>query len=235
MSTDPYHAVQAEIQTSLQAATQLRASYMRIRNMNSMRGTTEESEELVWARNEFKATLAALEADLEDLDESVKVVEAASDTRLFGVSFEQVQERRRYVERVRGEIEGMRADVSPSGSRPNSQIMSPRPTPREDEQSAWAREEQQMLMQQQDMTMDSIAGTLSNLAQQAGLMGQEISEHNEMLTDLESGVDSTETKLDSAMTKMRRFVRQTEQSGSGWCITILTIVLIILLVVAILI
>lgn len=108
-----------------------------------------------------------------------------------------------------------------------------------------------MLMEQQDRTIDTIAGTLTNLAQQAGLMGQEINEHNEyvfvliqipipecscrLLTDLESNVDRTEGKLDSAMTKMRRFVRQTEESSSGWCILILTIVLIILLVVAILI
>ena len=32
---------------------------------------------------------------------------------------------------------------------------------------------------EQDRTMDSIAGTLSTLAQQAGLMGREIGEHNE--------------------------------------------------------
>ncbi len=47
-----------------------------------------------------------------------------------------------------------------------------------------------MLMQQQDMTMDSIAGTLSNLAQQAGLMGQEISEHNEWVTSPHPGLSS---------------------------------------------
>lgn len=89
MATDPYHAVQAEIQSSLQTALQLRASYVRIRNM----AVREDSEELIWARNEvrgtytplfwtvsyfdtiqLKATLAALEADLEDLEESVKYV-----------------------------------------------------------------------------------------------------------------------------------------------------------------
>lgn len=36
-----------------------------------------------------------------------------------------------------------------------------------------------MLIEQQDRTMDSIAGTLSTLAQQAGLMGREINEHVE--------------------------------------------------------
>lgn len=48
MSIDPYHAVQREISSSLQAATQLRASYVRIRNM----AVREDNEELVWARNE---------------------------------------------------------------------------------------------------------------------------------------------------------------------------------------
>jgi hypothetical protein len=47
MSTDPYHVVQQEIQSSLQTASTLRASYMRIRSM-----AREGSEELVWARNE---------------------------------------------------------------------------------------------------------------------------------------------------------------------------------------
>ena len=47
MSTDPYHAVQHEIQSSLQTAATLRASFLRIRNM-----AQDDSEELVWARNE---------------------------------------------------------------------------------------------------------------------------------------------------------------------------------------
>jgi hypothetical protein len=37
----------------------------------------------------------------------------------------------------------------------------------------------QMMIQEQDQTINSIAGTLSTIAQQAGLMGSEIREHNE--------------------------------------------------------
>jgi hypothetical protein len=78
----------------------------------------------------------------------------------------------------------------------------------EDHQSAWAKQEQQvrarmigyvtfgasqasfsffflqMMMREQDHTMDSIAGTLSTIAQQANLMGQEIAEHNEYVSTL---------------------------------------------------
>jgi len=73
MSTDPYHAVQQEIETSLNAAVTLRASFLRIQNMT---GGREESEELRWAKSELRATLAALEADVEDLEQSVKFVES---------------------------------------------------------------------------------------------------------------------------------------------------------------
>ena len=38
------------------------------------------------------------------------------------------------------------------------------------------------MMHQQDRALDSISGTLKNLAQQAGLIGQEVGEHNECVS-----------------------------------------------------
>ncbi|KAK7032607.1 hypothetical protein VNI00_012870 [Paramarasmius palmivorus] len=230
MATDPYHAVQQEVQSSLQTATQLRASYVRIRNMN----VREDSEELVWAKNELKATLAALEADFEDLEESVRIVETTG-ARMFGIEDMELQERKKYVIHVRRELESMRAEVSDSPSTPGPATPKLRsPGPRspaplhptqgtgydddDDHQAAWAREEQQAYR-----TMDSISNTLTTLAQQAGLMGQEIVEHNEMLDDLERNVDRTDSKLADAMKKMRKFMRETEERGSGWCIILLII------------
>ncbi|KAJ3480489.1 hypothetical protein NLI96_g8313 [Meripilus lineatus] len=180
MSTDPYHAVQQEIQSSLATASTLRASFLRIRST-----AREDSEELVWARNELKATLAALEADLEDLEESVKIVEETG-ARLFGLEESEVISRRQYVSHVRREIDSMRAEVEvapasplPYGSRSPLVHSMPTSPAAVDDQREWARQEQQMMIQQQDQTIDTIAGTLSTLAEQAGLMGREINEHNE--------------------------------------------------------
>ncbi|KAI3604298.1 snare domain protein [Moniliophthora roreri] len=216
MTTDPYHAVQQEIQSSLQTATQLRASYVRIRNM----AVREDSEELIWARNELKATLAALEADFEDLEESVKIVETTG-ARIFGIEEAELMERKKYVAHVRRELESMRAEVSDSPLPPTPRPIasrSPAPPEEDDHQGAWAREEQQMMIREQDRTIDSISNTLTTLAQQAGLMGQEIGEHNEMLDDLERNVDRTDSRLSSAMQKMRKFVRESEEKGSGWVV-----------------
>jgi hypothetical protein len=52
MSVDPYHQVQSEIQSSLLAAEQLRASFLRIRST-----AREGNEELEWARNEVRVEL----------------------------------------------------------------------------------------------------------------------------------------------------------------------------------
>ena len=68
-----------------------------------------------------------------------------------------------------------------------------------------------------------------------------------MLQDLEQGVDRSEAKLNSAMSRMRKFIRQTEgsftllcqlcpplliyetsETKSGWCIVFLIIVLMAL-------
>ncbi|KAH8987892.1 t-SNARE [Lactarius akahatsu] len=250
MSVDPYHEVQSEIQSSLQTAEQLLASFLRIRST-----AHDGNEELEWARNELKATLSTLDADLEDLEESVKIVETTG-ARMFGLDDTEVIQRRRYVSHVRGEIEKMRAEVE--GRQPNESVSchpsSPsqgattpsRPDTRspssgadreprdEDHQAQWALQEQQMMLQQQDQTINSIAGTLSTIAQQAGLMGSEISEHNEMLDNLDRSVDRTDSKLSDAMRKMRKFVRETEEKRSGWCIAILIVVLLILLAAVIL-
>ncbi len=55
MSVDPYHAVQQEIQGSLQTAAQLQASFVRIRNM-----AHPDSEELMWARNEVSLAMRSV-------------------------------------------------------------------------------------------------------------------------------------------------------------------------------
>ncbi|KAF8474447.1 t-SNARE [Russula ochroleuca] len=254
MSVDPYHQVQSEIQSSLLAAEQLRATFLRIRST-----AREGNEELEWARNELKATLAALETDLGDLEESVKIVETTG-ARMFGLDDGEVIKRRRYVSHVRSELENMRAEVegrpkfdnvrhtslrslrwdtggpsTPIPSNPHSPAPASAHEPMgEDHQAQWARQEQEMMIQQQDQTINSISGTLSTIAQQAGLMGSEISEHNEMLDDLDHGVERTDSKLSDAVRRMRKFVRETEERKSGWCIAILIAVLLILLLAVIL-
>ncbi|KEP50753.1 syntaxin protein [Rhizoctonia solani 123E] len=234
MSIDPWHDVKNEVQNSLEAATNLRASFLRIRSTASA-----NSEELNWARNELKGTLAALDADLEDLEESVRIVEETGG-RLFGVEETEVMARRKYVVYVRNQIETMRKEVNDSVSPKSPSAAQTRHSPsldtepHEDDQAEWSRLEQQLEVQRQESTLDTISGTLHTLATQASLIGQEVGEHNELLSELEANVDRSGSKLDSAMKKMKHFIRETEETKSGWCIGILIVVLCALLLAVVL-
>ena len=59
------------------------------------------------ARDELKGTLASLDADLEDLDESVRVVENVGG--MYGIDEEEIRSRRKFVKEVKQKV-----DVSPS-------------------------------------------------------------------------------------------------------------------------
>ncbi|KNZ49420.1 hypothetical protein VP01_5020g2 [Puccinia sorghi] len=65
-------------------------------------------------------------------------------------------------------------------------------------------------------------------------MGQEISEQNVMLEELEGEIDGAESKLSKANRKLSEFVEQNKNSKSSWTILILIIVLTILLLAIIL-
>ena len=58
--------------------------------------------------------------------------------------------------------------------------------------------------------------------------------YDRMLDDLERGVDRTQDKVSDGMRKLRKFLRDSEEKGSGWCIIILIIVLMALLLAVIL-
>lgn len=99
MSHDPYELVKAEVESSLQSATSLHSSYLRIQKTLPP-SSHAASEELSWTRDELRATLTSLEADVEELEMSVDAV--SRDPTRFGVSFEEVRSRQAFVGRVKG-------------------------------------------------------------------------------------------------------------------------------------
>ncbi|GFZ49183.1 hypothetical protein JCM24511_06933 [Saitozyma sp. JCM 24511] len=102
MSRDPYIDVKrlhplSEVEQTLSATHNLLASYERIASTSS-----STSSAVSEARDELRGTLALLEADLEDLDESVRVVESTGDR--WGIGPDEVSRRRGFVERVKKEV-----------------------------------------------------------------------------------------------------------------------------------
>ncbi|KAI5454050.1 hypothetical protein NCC49_005041 [Naganishia albida] len=261
MSRDPYLDVKREVDNALSHSRDLYASYLRL-------ARTSNNQQLISeAKQELTISLGLVELDLEDLEESVTAVEE-SGTR-WGLSYEEVQSRRRALENVKADVREMLDTIADDqhttpapnqtngrhrGSDPFSDVElgqastagrntsngnnaysdDPYAERRSDEVEDYEMEQQQIMLQQQDTAVYRISNTLTTLAQQAGLIGQEVMVQNEMLDDLSTRVDATDNRLTRANKRMKEFIRKNEETYSSWCIVILIIVLIILLLLVIL-
>ncbi|OAV98708.1 hypothetical protein PTTG_25621 [Puccinia triticina 1-1 BBBD Race 1] len=119
----------------------------------------------------------------------------------------------------------------PPGGQPRSRLGDDLEAQRGAEQDTeeFYHHQEAMMMRQQDQTLGTISGVVDVLREQASLMGQELSEQNEMLDGLEDGIDGAESKLARASRTLHAFVGQNKNSTSSWAILILIIVLTILL------
>lgn len=87
----------SEVEANLTSTQSLLSSYDRITSSSS-----SSSPAVIEARDELRGTLSLLEADLEDLEESVRVVEETGER--WGIGDDEVRRRRGFVQRVKGEV-----------------------------------------------------------------------------------------------------------------------------------
>lgn len=115
-------------------------------------------------------------------------------------------------------------------SGPSSPFRYPQsPRDLENQTEEYFHEQQSIMLKRQDETLGTISGVVHVLREQASLMGQEISEQNVMLDDLDHQIDHTESRLSKANRKLNKFVEQNKNSKSSWTILILIIILTCLL------
>ncbi|KAL0255539.1 hypothetical protein I308_100343 [Cryptococcus tetragattii IND107] len=238
MATDPYIDLKREVEASLSTIHSLTQNHPDIFSKSS-------ASETIQAQDELRGTLSMLETDVEDLEESVRVVEDMGER--WGLGANEVHKRRDFVQRVKREVESLRYKVHHLGASNSKGKGKDNASGRyrdepadlerggydEDEVRRWEAQEQEMLVRKQDDTLGIISGTLHTLASQAGLIGHEVHEQNEMLDDLSTRVEHTDSKLRKVQRTMGDFIRRNEETKSGWCILILIIVLMILLLLVI--
>ena len=251
---DPFLAAQSDIQTLLAQTRPLLQSYLRIRSSAS----SATSPELIEARQELESTLQDLSFDLQDLVDSVRAVEG--DPQRFGLSREEVNRRRKLVEDVGKEVEGMRREMNETVAETNRKRSASLAHPdsfgdMEDplaggndsgEYEQWEEQRQMEIMAEQDEALDGVFQTVGNLRQQADTMGRELEEQAELLEETDVVAERVGDKLAKGMKGIRYMVERNEgkfvkvdldaadprclDKYSTCCIGLLIFVLILLLI-----
>ncbi|KAK1885770.1 Syntaxin-10 [Dissostichus eleginoides] len=107
---DPFFVVKGEVQKALSRARGLFDRWEEL----LQEGTQVSRDELDWSANELRNCLRAIDWDLEDLSETISIVE--SNPGKFRLGDDELQERRAFVERTRTSVQEMKDHLSSPSS-----------------------------------------------------------------------------------------------------------------------
>lgn len=173
------------------------------------------------AQRELDDALHLIQTDIEDLEESVEVVEREGagwtiDSEEVGKRRQILQELKNRAGRLRDSVESSHARTTgaptkrPAQSYGNLEAGLDIDDDVDDEDFSRAYESQQVEehFAHQDSLLEKIAKSVGILREQAGIIGAETLEQNSMLDSLGAGVDRTQDRLGRGMSKLKDFVRR---------------------------
>ncbi|KAG7491440.1 hypothetical protein MATL_G00003730 [Megalops atlanticus] len=238
---DPFFVVKGEVQKALSRARGLMERWEEL----LQEGTPVSRDELDWSTNELRNCLRAIDWDLEDLHETISIVEA--NPGKFRLGENELQERRDFVERTRQSVQEMK-----------EQLSSPTAVAQREKKSRQAllgatgqdrhaglephlvsansryiqeqQEQQQLIMQDQDEQLELVSGSIRVLKDMSSRIGDELDEQSVMLGEFSEEMDQTGSRMDSVLKKMEKVSLMTN-SRRQWCaIGVLVVIMIVVLI-----
>lgn len=241
---DPFFVVRDEVQKALQSATSLYERWSEL--INNPKSVSKE--EYDWTTNELRNSLRSIDWDLEDLEETIDIVE--KNLKKFKIDESELEDRRSFIRRTRVSVKSMKDNLSSKQTKGKDEtnvrqaLLSNGPNRPHDKYTRLDQEmersnqryiedtsqQQQLIMRTQDDNMDLISksvGSLKNMSQQ---IGNELEEQNVMLDEFHTEMDHTESRMDVTMKKLAKVMHMSNDKRQ-WCgIFVLIGILIVIII-----
>ncbi|XP_064085870.1 syntaxin-6-like isoform X1 [Macrobrachium nipponense] len=245
------------------ALNKTRGLYQRWGELQEDGGTpvvvTTSREELEWTNTELRNALRSIEWDLEDLEETIGIVE--KNPRKFKIDGNELAARRTFIEQTKEEVKSMKErlnltkkdrDVTarqvPDSAAPiddNSPLKMPQvvthgPTrysrlvnEADSPNSEFIERtlaQQQIIMNQQDDQLDHIASSMGTLKTMSRQIGQEVDEQAVMLDDFGHEMETTQSKMETTLSKMAKVMHLSSDRRQWAAIGALSGILIVIVI-----
>lgn len=232
---DPFFVVKGEVQKAVNAAQNLHHRWREL----LQEGGGASKEEMDWTTNELRNSLRSIEWDLEDLDETISIVE--SNPKKFNLDAAELSKRKAFITSTRHTVKEMKDQMSSPAAASvdikNKQALlgergaqGPIWQPGPDKYSRLDRQlqnansqfieeqqaQQQLMTEQQDEQLELVSGTIGVLKNMSERIGMELDEQAVMLDDFTHEVDNTQSRLDNVMKKLAKVSHMTSDRRQ-WC------------------
>ncbi|XP_072346990.1 syntaxin-10-like isoform X1 [Scyliorhinus torazame] len=243
---DPFFVVKGEVQKAVNTARGLYQRWCELLQDTQ----TVSKEEYDWTTNELRNSLRSIEWDLEDLDETIGIVE--SNPRKFKIETNELQERKAFVVKTRHTVKEMKDHISsPSavafGERTRQSLLGGterqqhQPMDRykrldqelENTNSLYIEEQQaqqRLIVEQQDDQLELVLGSSTMLKNMSGRIGDELEEQAVMLDEFSHEMDNTHSRLDSTMKKLAKVSHMTS-ARRQWCVIVVLLVILVVVLI----
>lgn len=232
---DPFFVVKEEVLKALERTRKLYDQWRQIKepdsNTEGFALRLRSPEEVEWMRNELRNSLRSIEWDLEDLEDTVKIVEA--NPSKFKINSEELGVRKRFIDETREEVSIMKKSieedqrlqdnnsvegtennvstavlVAPPGSKKYTRLAGDSPTKQQEAKGsgfvADALEAQRRIVREQDERLTQMSSSVGSLHGISATIGSELDEQAVMLDEFGAEIENAESKLDGTMRKMAK-------------------------------
>jgi len=238
---DPFYVVKEEVQQSVQGVVSLYERWKQLLETTN----TATNEEFKWTQNELKTGLRSIEWDLNDLEETISVVQ--NNQNKFRLDGSEIENRRGFVAETKKKIQQIKDDLGSTKTKgkvdkDSREVLMATKAPAktdklteaivEDNQQFINGQQQrmQLIEKEQDKKMDIIKENVVKLKEIGHTIGSTLEEHDELLGQIDTEVSSADKGLKGAIKQVSQLLDRTKDSTQWGIIILLILALVGLLV-----
>ncbi|XP_077301813.1 syntaxin 6 [Arctopsyche grandis] len=254
---DPFFMVKEEV---FKALNKTRGLYLRWLELSSTPASNacgappSAPADADWTCTELRNALRSIEWDLEDLDDTIGIVE--KNPSKFKIDNKELTNRKNFIEATRLEVKDMKDKMNSNRSRERdrtsrqalmegSTSVPPRhsttkyfklenqldsPSRYDDRFFNENSAAQQRMLDSQDEQLNVINHSIGSLKSVSRQIGIELDEQTVMLDDFNSELENTDSKLDTTMKKVAKVFHMSNDRRQWIAIGVLSVILVVVLI-----
>uniref|UniRef100_A0A1B6C7E3 t-SNARE coiled-coil homology domain-containing protein n=2 Tax=Clastoptera arizonana TaxID=38151 RepID=A0A1B6C7E3_9HEMI len=245
---DPFFVVKEEVSKAL---NKTRGLYRRWLELYEDVTCSISKDELEWTTTELRNALRSIEWDLEDLEDTIGIVE--KNPTKFKIDNKELTCRKNFIEKTREEVKCMKDKMnfnrgrdrdrtarqpllenSPvrvatsHGTTKYSKLENEMDSPNRHFLDATLAQQRDLILDQ-DNTLDRISHSIGSLKTVSRQIGSEIDEQAVMLDDFGTELENTESKIDSTMKKVAKVLHLSNDRRQWIAIAVLSGILLLVI------